>query len=112
MEGAVMLYDAKSRLQDIHTLCREWHNAGRKDFERLFKNLDYDAWHPHTVATVGEWAILNEQLGDDPPIPCFGISPKDGNCYRTLRNGEIVLDKFIGNMKNLTGEALHYLRYH
>lgn len=93
--------------EKLEQLAREWHEAGRREFETRSPNLDYDSYYPKKVLEKAKYFYLNEGNSG-----AFLVEKETGNVYR-LKSAYGVPNKrkCLGHYEELTGERLHVHRW-
>lgn len=93
----------KNRLE---TLARDWHEAGRQNFETNYRGLNYDTYSPKLVTEKKKYFYLDENT-----CGVFMVEKSTGNFYRIKAYGQINRKKFCGNIETVTGIDLNKLRW-
>lgn len=91
------------RLQE---LLKEWHEAGRADFEQRCPSLDYDTYSPKRAVIKRKYIYL-----DDGSSGAWILEHATGNIYNMTAYGVPDRRKHLGHVDTITGADLHRLRW-
>jgi len=95
-------------LEKIEKLLTDWHEAGRAAFEKSYHNLNYDTYTPKRMVVKSKYIYL-----DDGTSGAFILEKSTGNIFRIKsKYGVPNRKKLVGNIENITGEALSRYRWY
>jgi hypothetical protein len=89
----------------IENLLKDWHEAGRKLFEKQCSALNYDNYSPKQALYKNKYIYLNENHAG-----CFMIDKNTLEIWRIKGYGVPHFGKFVGKLGMVTGKELHSLR--
>jgi hypothetical protein len=93
----------------VDGLLRDWHEAGRAEFESHYGHLNYDTYATKSAMYGRKWANLDEGGGPH-RSGAFMLNREDGNIYRIKAYGVPNLRKFVGHLDTVSGQDLYSRR--
>ena len=95
-------------IKQAEKLCKEWHEAGREDFEKSHPSLNYDTYAPKKAIEKRKYINLDEGTSG-----AFLVDKTDGCIYRIKsKYGVPNRKKPIGYIDQVTGEMLNRWRWY
>ena len=93
--------------EKLEKLAKDWHEAGRADFERTYENLVYDEQCKKSVMTAKKYFYLDEGHSG-----AFIVDKETGTVWRLKsKYGVPNKRKVCGNVETITGNDLYRLRW-
>jgi len=93
--------------EKLEKLAKDWHEAGRADFEKSYENLNYDNYAPKSVKEARKHYYLDEKTGG-----AFIVDKATGTVWRLKsKYGLPNKRKVCGNVETITGNDLYRLRW-
>ena len=92
---------------NLDKLLKDWHEAGRAEFEATYENLVYDEQYFKAAIEKKKYICLDERNSG-----AFLIDKTDGNVYRIKsKYGVPNKKKLCGHIDTITGADLNRLRW-
>ena len=98
--------------QKLEQIIKDWHEAGRADFERTYENLDYDRDQGKQMVESRKYFYLDQNCGGGNFSGAFIVDKATGTIWRLKsKYGVPNKRKVCGMVETMTGDKLYKLRW-